>query len=253
MIRSAILAALPLLLAGCTPRQEAKPAIWAVRDADTTIWLFGTIHLLPEDVRWDGGPVGDAIRRADLLVTEIPDGDPAAETAAYRRLCCVAGARKPWAEALALTAGAASDVGASADDGVEAVLNARFAGRPRAALETFAGQLAMFDALPAPAQAQLLAAAKREAGDAQASYDRTLRAWSTGEEAGIARSFTADLSPALRAALIDRRNAAWAGWVAARMRQPGRVLVAVGAGHLAGAGGVPALLKRRGYTVLRLQ
>ena len=247
------LLAAALLLAGCTERREARPALWAVRDADTTIWLFGTIHLLPADVDWDEGAVGDAIDRADMLVTEIPDGDAAAEAAAYRAICCRAGQPKPWAEALTLTAEAVRGVGASAEHGAEAVLAARFAGRPKAALESFAGQLAMFDALPAAAQSAMLATARAEARDPQASYDRTLAAWSAGDEAAIAQSARADLSPELRATLIDRRNAAWAGWVAARMRQPGRVLVAVGAGHLAGPGGVPALLKARGFRVLRRQ
>jgi uncharacterized protein YbaP (TraB family) len=71
----------------------------------------------------------------------------------------------------------------------------------------------------------------------------------------IARSFSAELrdSPELRDALLARRNANWAGWVERRMTQPGSVMVAVGAGHLAGDGSVQDMLKRRGYRVTRVQ
>ena len=30
----------------------AHPALWVVKDADTTIYLFGTVHLLPTDTDW---------------------------------------------------------------------------------------------------------------------------------------------------------------------------------------------------------
>ena len=30
----------------------ARPALWVVKDTDTTIYLFGTVHLLPNDTAW---------------------------------------------------------------------------------------------------------------------------------------------------------------------------------------------------------
>jgi uncharacterized protein YbaP (TraB family) len=44
---SRILVALVLLLASIPAL--AKPALWVVKDADTTIYLFGTVHLLPSN------------------------------------------------------------------------------------------------------------------------------------------------------------------------------------------------------------
>jgi len=54
-------ALLPLLLAGCgtpEPAQKAKPAMWLVEDADTRIYLLGTMHALPRGTDWDDGPTG---------------------------------------------------------------------------------------------------------------------------------------------------------------------------------------------------
>ena len=57
----------------------------------------------------------------------------------------------------------------------------------------------------------------------------------------------------LQQSLIGQRNANWSKWIERRLAQPGAVLVAVGAGHLAGKDSVLEMLKRDGYKVRRLQ
>ena len=61
-----------------TSQVYAHPALWKVSDADTTIYLFGTIHILPDGVHWFGGPVQKAFDTSGELVTEIVQPDPAA-------------------------------------------------------------------------------------------------------------------------------------------------------------------------------
>ncbi len=56
------------------------PALWKVADADTTIYLFGTVHVLPKDVEWYDATIATALEGSDILVTEIPM-DPASEAA----------------------------------------------------------------------------------------------------------------------------------------------------------------------------
>lgn len=82
-----------------------------------------------------------------------------------------------------------------------------------------------------------------------------LQAWSHGDVKGIARTFDQDLaaSPAMQQALIRQRNANWSKWIEQRMAQPGAVMIAVGAGHLAGRDSVVEMLKKDGYKVQRLQ
>jgi hypothetical protein len=72
---------------------------------------------------------------------------------------------------------------------------------------------------------------------------------------GIARTFDQDLaeSPAMQQALIRQRNANWSKWIEQRMEQPGALMIAVGAGHLAGKDSVVEMLKKDGYKVRRLQ
>ncbi|MBX9815600.1 MAG: TraB/GumN family protein, partial [Sphingomonas sp.] len=72
-----------LLLAGCAREIPARPALYVVRDADTVIWLFGTVHFLPGDLRWETPAVARAIAEADALVGELP-GDTDASAAFAR-------------------------------------------------------------------------------------------------------------------------------------------------------------------------
>jgi len=82
-----------------------------------------------------------------------------------------------------------------------------------------------------------------------------IRGWASGDVDAIARTFNHDLaeSPELRDVLLKQRNANWSQWIGRRLQQPGTVMIAVGAGHLAGPDSVISLLKRQGYRVKRVQ
>lgn len=161
-------------------------------------------------------------------------------------------AMKSWAAALTLSAAAARiDGGASPANGVEAVIEARMAGRERIGLETLPEQLGFFDALDERDQRRLLTSSVASGP----SFRQVLAAWAAGDEARLAELVSRPLraAPALEAALLTRRNARWTAWIAQRMARPGRVLVAVGAGHLAGPKSVVATLRARGLRVQRIQ
>lgn len=268
-----------LLLAGCAREIPARPALYVLRDADTTIWLFGTIHFLPKNVRWETPAVTRAIADSQALVGELPGGAdvdasaeqfarmsrasglpplvarvPAAARAKLKqavRACGVPLDRvKSWAAALWLSGCGAATAGADARAGVESVLARRFAGRPRLGLETLEGQLALFDRLDEADQRRLLIASL----DSAQEYRRLLAAWTSGDTARLGQLLAAPFAdaPTLRAVLIDRRNIRWSRWIGARMGQPGRLFLAVGAGHLAGPGSVIDRLRAAGYKVERV-
>lgn len=62
------------------PAMAKGPALWKVADADTTIYLFGTVHVLPKGIEWYDATIAKALDGSDILVTEIPM-DPASEAA----------------------------------------------------------------------------------------------------------------------------------------------------------------------------
>ena len=162
-----------------------------------------------------------------------------------------------WAAALQLASAGLARTTATTEAGAEAQLSGRFraAGKPVTGLETPIEQLGYFDTLPEAAQRRFLTAIADDDADAQTQFDAMIAAWSAGDIAKIAVTFDEELrlSPELADALIRRRNANWAAWIARRMATPGTVFVAVGAGHLAGAGSVDALLEVQGLKVTRLQ
>jgi uncharacterized protein YbaP (TraB family) len=85
--------------------------------------------------------------------------------------------------------------------------------------------------------------------------DGMVSAWSSGDVKAISRTFNDELkgSQDLKTNLLVRRNANWAKWVKGRLDQPGTVLVAVGAGHLAGEQSVQTMLEQQGVNVTRVQ
>ena len=84
MLKKLSLAASALAMATAAPAaaQDASgPALWRVADEDTTIYLFGTVHVLPQDVEWLQPTVRNALAESDQYVSEIdtseiPDFDP---------------------------------------------------------------------------------------------------------------------------------------------------------------------------------
>jgi hypothetical protein len=284
-----------LALAGCTvappsPQLGGRgPALWKVADADTTIYLFGTIHLLPDGVAWRTPAFERAVAQSGGLVTEAVLGDdPAAASNAMQRLAFSPGLpplemRVPadkraalarmvtqagipagsldrvetWAAALSLLSVSLQQIGLKPELGVERGLEAayRAAGKPVAGLETLDRQMGYFDGLSEAAQRAFLVGVLDSPEQSRAEFDGMVKAWTAGDVEAIAETFDAEanFSPELRAVLMTRRNAAWAEWLRQRLDQPGTVLVAVGAGHLAGKDSVQRMLAARGVSATRVQ
>jgi uncharacterized protein YbaP (TraB family) len=291
---SHIAAGLALLSIGGTSSAKAPtsahPALWAVSDADTTVYLFGTIHLLPADYPWRSDAFDSAVAGSQELVLEtiVDDKNPAKLMAALSGLAFTKGlpplaervpvAKRPalaaaikrsgfppaaldmmetWAAAFMLLGAQFKDLDLKAGEGVETVLRSEFSGRgkPIGELETNVEQFGFFDRLSEKAQRSLLEGAIDAGPEVKDTFNTMLSAWSRGDIRAIAKVFNRDLadSPELANAVIAQRNANWTKWVEARMAKPGTVLVAVGAGHLAGDGSVVEMLKQQGMTVRRVQ
>lgn len=290
MLWKSMIGAALLALGGCAgqpPANDADPALWVVRDADTTIYLFGTVHMLKPGLSWFDEGVKQAFDASDALVLELvmppaaemqalvrelgmtqagpalPDQLPPAQAAKFRAALPEMGLApealdraEPWLAATMLSAAPLRRLGYDEKDGAEAVLTsaASAAGKQVTGLETAREQLGYFDRLPLAAQRALLIDTIDELPGAGATIDRMVSAWSKGDADGLARLMNEDLdrAPELADALLAQRNAKWADWLVARMKAPGTVFVAVGAGHLAGDAGVQAELAKRGFKAERV-
>jgi hypothetical protein len=283
---------IPLLFASgpadARATQGARPALWEVSDPDTTVYLFGTIHLLPQNIQWRTSKFDQAVARSQQLVVEtiIDEKNPTKLMSAMASLGMANGlppllervpaAKRPtlqaalkknglppqaldrmktWAAAFILLGSKFRELGLGG--GVEGVLKGDFSarGKPIGELESNLEQLTFFDKLPEDAQRKLLEGSIEDNKAMNAEFGGMLQAWSHGDVKGIARTFDQDLaaSPAMQQALIRQRNANWSKWIEQRMAQPGAVMIAVGAGHLAGRDSVVEMLKKDGYKVQRLQ
>lgn len=267
----------------------AKPALWKLADADTTIYLFGTIHVLPEGYKWRTKAFDAAAAKADTLVLEVADlGDSAKTAEIFGRLAMTPGLppvldRVPvekraglktliakagfpeaaltqfesWAVAITLAGGMLKELDLSPDNGVERKLTEQFAAAKKSVvgLETTEIQLGIFDKLPQPTQDMFLAGLADDVANPKAEFDAMLGAWRSGDDKAIAATFDDELrqSPVLTDALLRNRNASWTAWLAKRLATPGTVMVAVGAGHLAGPDSVQTMLAKQGLKVTRVQ
>ncbi len=266
---------------------EAHPALWKVADADTTIYLFGTIHLLPKGIEWYNGPLTRAFADAQELVTEIPEvSQEGQQSVVLKRAMLPKGQAlrallsprerakydatmqqfglpvtafdrfKPWYAAVVLATMPLQMKGYDLASGVEAQLAERgkAAGRPRIGLETLDYQLGLFDGFSTKVQRGYL----MEVIDALPTIDQDVSqmvgAWQRGDAAKLAELMNAEEDdPAMMQALLINRNKAWAQWIKARLDRPGTVFVAVGAGHLGGKGSVQDQLARAGVGSIRVQ
>lgn len=280
-------AVLLLALTGCASEPErAQPALWRVEGPQGERGhLFGTIHSLKRPARWRSPAVDRALGESDRVVVEVAD---LADTQALQRTFAAlahspglpplsarvppelrqslaetlarAGAREShfagvetWAAALTL-----ARAGESANDaanGIDRAVLAAAGGRPVVELEGAAAQLGIFDRLPEKEQQDLLVAVLRDAASLAGEDEDLAAAWRKGDMARIEAETREGLlaDPELREALFTARNHAWSARLAEMLARGDKPFVAVGAAHMAGPEGLPALLAERGYKVTRVQ
>lgn len=293
-------AALSLVLGSCTPagaidgavsavevapaNAQPGPALWRLSDGDTTVYLFGTIHVLPDGTPWYDARIERAFTSADTLVTEVDlrdathvaaslagaatlpsgstlramlnDEDRAQYEVAMAELGLAPEALdnfEPWLVALNLNLLPLLRAGYDPSSGVEAALETRAQGKSRAALERLEQHIALFDQMDQAQQLSYLNLSVDGMAEVVPSVNLMVAEWLQGDSASLDALLNADMGDGyLNDRLLISRNVNWAGWIAQRMEQPGTVFVAVGAGHLVGDGSVQDQLRQRGLVVTRV-
>lgn len=292
-LRWGFLGAVALALAACNPapapaqQQTAagEPALWRIHDGDSEIWLFGTAHVLGEDVRWQGPRLRAALASADEIITEMSTGPeataefqrvatelgslPAGQTifdgldaqqrARFDRVVRRAGLEpaqftqvRPWLATLQISYAALAREGQTREHGAETVLVAQGAGKRQSFFETPSEQVHILADLSLADQTRFMMATLRQIEEDTGLTEALDAAWARGDVAAMDRQFNRDAreaGPAVYEALIGRRNRAWTERIIERLNGRGRIFIAVGAAHLVGDDGVVAQLRRRGIEV----
>ncbi|MDQ0465397.1 uncharacterized protein YbaP (TraB family) [Caulobacter ginsengisoli] len=264
----------------------AQPPVWVVRDADSTVVIFGSVHVLPPGLDWKPKVLTDALAKADDLWFELPF-DPASQAAGVEvvkakgllppgesllakltpagrerlaRLAPKLGLSleqmdrlRPWLADVTVGLVDMSQRGAGAADGVEQTIEkATPPTALRKAFETADEQIGFFADAPEADQLASLEDTLRQIEEEPDAYNRLLAAWLSGDLKALQ---TEGLEPMKRASpdlfdrMITQRNNRWVEAITQRMAGSGETVIVVGAGHLVGPDGVPALLRARGFKV----
>jgi uncharacterized protein YbaP (TraB family) len=262
----------------------ARPALWVVRDADTTIYLFGTVHLLPNDTGWRYSALDQALSDSKTLYIELTDDDPANMTALVLRhgmdvthplntllnhsdmlrlgnaanKAGVPGGlqtldmMRPWLAALTIATAPLLKAGLDPEHGVDKQLKSQMvsAGKPVLGLETAEQQIRFLADMPQSVQLALLRSTLRDFDRASIQLTELINAWKDGDVATIAQLEDEEMrqkEPMLYQRLLVQRNQSWAATIGDLLRhQQGTIFIAVGAAHLAGPDSVQAQLRKLG-------
>ncbi|MBX9797577.1 TraB/GumN family protein [Sphingomonas sp.] len=269
------------------PAKAAHPALWVVKDADTTLYLFGTIHVLKPGYGWFDGAVKKAFDESKLLVLELPDADEKAAQPLVMKLATATDGKtltarlpepardhyvkamtglglppqafdtfEPWFAAVNLGLIPALKAGYDPNSGAEKTLTAaaKAQGKRIAGFETLEQQLGYFDTMPIPLQIKFLDETAKESGKASETLDKMVTQWAAGDPEALGRTINQGMrsQPEVGRLLLADRNKRWAAVIKDMMAEPGTVFIAVGAGHLAGADSVQAQLKRYRLSATRI-
>jgi uncharacterized protein len=270
-------------------KPDADPAMWVVKDADTTIYLFGTFHGLDGKTEWFNDEVKTAFDASQEVVVEaiLPEDQAAmqplivkyavdasgktlssklsaATKAKYDKAMGTIGIPaqafeplEPWFVTMAITAVAGQKLGLKPEYGADMMITkaAKAAGKKVGELEGAEWQLSLFDKMPEDKQIVQLDQTLDQVDKMGPQLTEMLGYWSSGNVDALAKMMNSSVeeTPELYKMIFSDRNATWAEWIGKRMDQPGTVFMAVGAGHLAGKDSVQDLLAKKGLKAEKVQ
>ncbi|CAN5580410.1 TraB/GumN family protein [soil metagenome] len=281
LVRRGALALIAWLAIGAAPA-FADPALWVIKDHDSTIYLFGTVHVLKPQTTWRSARIAKAFAAADDVVMEVEQPDPptavqplmlkygidrATPLSAklspdlYAKLQSAAqgmglapgslDVMRPWLAALTVSLTPILQAGYDPESGVEKVLTAqaKAAGKPVHAFETMEQQIRFFADMTPEQERGLLESTLSDIDEGPGKIDQLVDAWATGDQVELKRQMIDEMQadyPGVYALLLVNRNKDWAQQLKARLAGSGVSFVAVGAGHLVGPDSLQAQLKALG-------
>lgn len=280
------IASAALVLAALSAPALAEPALWKVSDADSSIYLFGSVHIFTRDMNWRSAQFNALLKSAQHVYFEVKLDAEAYRDITYITLtegrfrdhqilgdflsteersrlinaCNRAGVDymtlrhlRPWLAAMQLAP--TSDQKLTA--GVEMRIEEEVEPARLRALETAAEQMGILADAPMGDQIDGLMAVVDSvlAGTDVTDVDSVVNAWESGDADALAAVMSDDVTPGSKAMhdrLLDERNAKWLPTFEQLLASNDESLIIVGAAHLVGPTGIAALLQSKGYAVERI-
>ena len=293
-MKKAILALLAALLFGGAfaaeqpkPSAMGHPGLWRVTGKHSTVYLFGSVHILAPGLAWRDDRVDAAIRAADTYYFEAP-----IDAGAMKRMIESRGSlppgqslhamlppdsqhdldmdlaalglpeanidtRRPWLVTIAMMGMRMSKTNKTPPTGVDLqiVQEVQSRGRPMRYFETLEQQVALMAPDDPKMELESFEMFLKDFQKEDDGIDDMTAAWMAGDEDKLATLIMKGFAqhPLARKALFDDRNKAWLTTIEGVLdNESGTFLVTVGAGHLLTERGVPELLRRAGYKVEKL-
>lgn len=265
--------------------QGQGPALWVIKDADSTLYLFGSVHVLRPTTGWASPRVNAAFDSATDVWFEITNPEDQAammpliqqyglspqtplssrltpeEVAQLDVAAKTIGASaaqldplKPWLAALSLSVAPLVKAGYDPQSGVELALKARAqaAGKSLHGFETLEKQVGMLATLPDDVQLEFLRETLKDFDEAVEMLDSMVEAWAKGDVQALDRIVVEEMktdAPELYKVLLVDRNTDWANQIQTLLQGSGTAFIAVGAAHLTGDDSVQSILQSRGVAV----
>lgn len=270
-------------------RGPGAPAMWLLSDEDTQIHIFGTVHLLRPELEWRTEAFDAALAQSDKIVFEVDmssveaqraittdflargmfqDGRTLREVLSEDDETVVSDAFdsvgvpmdamntfEPWMASVNLGVMKLVADGYDPSSGVETVIEAEAieAGKSFGYLESISQQADAFDLLDERDQISMLYESALMLEESPQMLDLLVDEWADGDIDGIASLVASPdgvgfSGPVYDALLVDR-NRKWVPQIETMLNEPGTILIAVGAGHLAGPDSVITMLREKGYEI----
>jgi succinyl-diaminopimelate desuccinylase len=264
--------------------------VWQVSDADSCIYVAGTIHLLRKEDHPLPAAYEKAYQASQNLVFELPpapgrgellaklfsakgslaegqklaDSLPPQDWQQLQDWCTGVGlspetfdTMRPWFTALIVTTTEFQRLGAKSEYGVEPFFEKKASedNKPTSGLETVEQQVDLFAKLSPKQEQDLLRQTMLEVKAVQSHFQSMLKSWRSGDIEALYALLTSESEkyPELIELFLHQRNADWINQLSAMLEKPQTAYVLVGAGHLGGEKGVLAGLRARGFKVERIR
>ncbi len=279
-----------LLLTIALPSYGQHPlSLWEARGTNNAVYLLGSVHLLRAQDHPLPSRIEQAYNDAESIVMEIDmdDLDPVATQALVNRLGVLndgstlrdyLGAERyadaeraaaamdipfgllsrsePWLAAITIEQMALARLGFNPALGVEMTFSGKATadGKPIEGFETIEEQLSFLDGLSVEAQNDLLMQTLQEGLELGSVMDELIEAWRVGDVEYLEKTVLTDMQefPELYDVIVAERNARWVQQINDLLDDDDDYLIIVGALHLVGPDGVPALLRAQGTDVKQL-